>query len=182
MFDMKYLVISIAIFTLSILAGHYFAIEEKDLANKILDQFFSQFNLEVSTLELFLFIFINNALKAFIAIITGLFFGIFPILFLYINGFLIGMLITLKLSEIGFYKILALILPHGIIEIPAVILSASYGIELGILVIKKISGEEVEIKKSLRKFLTTYLKAILPMLLIAALIETFITPIIASLF
>lgn len=68
-------------------------------------------------------------------IFLGAFFGIFPVFFLAINGMVIGYL--LKLSIDGqmtislFDLVVKTLLPHGILEIPALIIVAAYGLRLG---------------------------------------------------
>lgn len=63
------------------------------------------------------------------------------------------------------------IVPHGIFELPAFLLSAAIGLRLGREVLKR-KGER-HLKKELWNGLRMYLILILPLLLIAALIESF---------
>jgi len=87
------------------------------------------------TLATFLFIFFNNAIKCVLVIFLGAFFGIFPIFFLSINGLIIGYVVKLTLdgqSAVStFDLVVKLLLPHGILEIPALIIVTAYGLRLG---------------------------------------------------
>lgn len=120
------------------------------------------------------FIFLNNAIKSLIAMLSGFFFGIFPILFIAVNGYILGMVVALRLPEWGWVKIAAAILPHGIIEIPAVIVACSQGVMLGYhFYLAVFKGEKF--KPHLVESLKIYFKVVVPMLLIAAIVEAFIT-------
>lgn len=126
------------LFVLTTLASYNFAIENPDSAKEVVDSLFSQFNfvIELPHYLVFLVIFLNNSIKAFLAIILGVLL-IPPIFFVLTNGFILGIVVGVKGAELGLIKTLMMILPHGIIEIPAMIVSAAYGTEVGIAVLKK---------------------------------------------
>lgn len=136
-----------------------------------------------SKLWLFGFIFLNNASKAILMVFAGAFFGIFPVFALLINGMMIGYLGHLH-SEAGMLGYFFTgILPHGIIEIPAILLACAYGIKLGGAVLKGMS--RMLNKPDLRSAGETrqLLKLSIPLaivlvgaLLVAAAIESTITP------
>ncbi|TNJ62218.1 stage II sporulation protein M [Paenibacillus hemerocallicola] len=137
-----------------------------------------------SMLWLFGFIFLNNALKSILIIFAGMFFGLLPIGFLLINGMVIGYLAELQ-AEAGLMGLfLKGILPHGIIEIPAIILACAYGIKFGTIMGKGLlrllssRGRSV-FAADLERFikLTVPLVGLLVVsLLVAAIIESTITP------
>ena len=81
----------------------------------------------------------------------------------------------------GFLFILLALLPHGIIELPMVFLSASIGLRLGHHVFLYLIGRPTEIKREFKEGLKFYFHWIMPLLFVAAIIETFITPLILSL-
>jgi stage II sporulation protein M len=125
----------------------------------------------------FLYVFLNNATTAAFAILFGLIFGIFPLLCVFANGEVLGILAFISRGTLSVLTFLAGILPHGIIEIPALILTGAVGIKIGKVVIDRIfSKKKVEIKKELSLAFSLFLKILLPLLLIAAAIEIFITP------
>jgi uncharacterized membrane protein SpoIIM required for sporulation len=113
----------------------------------------------------FAVIFLNNAFTCFLDIILGPLLGIFPLFSIILNGGLIGWFA----HEEGLIVFLAIV-PHGMFEIPAFLLSAAIGLKLGREVLKR--KEERHLKDELRKALRVYLILILLLLLIAALIES----------
>jgi stage II sporulation protein M len=80
--------------------------------------------------ELIEFIFLNNIKSSFFALLFGIGICIFPISVLIINGYLIGFVLNHSIQAGGILVIWK-ILPHGIFEIPAVLISAGLGIYLG---------------------------------------------------
>lgn len=98
-------------------------------------------------------------------IISGLLMCGFPMFSAFINGGLLGWFA----QEEGLIVFLA-ISPHGIFEIPAFLLSVAIGLRLGREVLKKKS--ERDLKKELVDGLRVFLILILPLLIIAALIES----------
>lgn len=87
------------------------------------------------TMSMMVFIFLNNAIKSVAVIFLGAFFGVVPIFFLVINGMLIGYIVKLvadgQIAISLFDLIVKTLLPHGILEIPALIIVAAYGLRLG---------------------------------------------------
>ncbi|MCG7847973.1 MAG: stage II sporulation protein M, partial [ANME-2 cluster archaeon] len=129
-----------------------------------------------SPLVIMLFIFANNTLNSFIAMLLGVVFGLWPILFILINGFFVGVVVFDVAREIGVLVILAALIPHGIIELPMIFLSAAIGLRLGYLTFLKISHKmEISIQQELFQAVRFFIKFIVPLLFIAALIETFVT-------
>jgi len=129
---------------------------------------------EMPPLVQFLVVFLNNSLTAFLAIVLGVIFGIFPFLVLVLNGLLVGVVVYFAQMVKDWWTILALILPHGIIEVPAVILACATGFKLSKIVFERILGKEVNIKAELKLALIFFFKFLLPLLAIAAAIEIFL--------
>ncbi|MEM3896247.1 MAG: stage II sporulation protein M, partial [Archaeoglobaceae archaeon] len=50
-----------------------------------LRDFLRSFSYEMSPFEIFLLIFLNNSIKSFVAMLLGVFFGIVPVLFVFLN-------------------------------------------------------------------------------------------------
>jgi stage II sporulation protein M len=84
------------------------------------------------------------------------------------------------LQKEGLLYLLAGILPHGIIELPTVLVSIGLGFRLGYLLILSILGERVDLRGEMKTAVRILIRWIMPLLLIAAAIETFITPIAIS--
>ncbi|MBE0517209.1 MAG: stage II sporulation protein M [Methanophagales archaeon] len=113
----------------------------------------------------FIVIFLNNAFTCFLNIITGPLIGIFPLFSAALNGGLLGWFA----QEEGLIVFLAIV-PHGMFELPAYLLSAAIGLRLAREVLKR-KGER-QLKKELKKGFKVYLILIVPLLIIAALIES----------
>lgn len=134
--------------------------------------------LENERVGMFLFIFLNNAIKSIVIVFLGLLLGIFPVLFLLINGMVIGFMLLLmhdhgvNVADVVLYGIL----PHGILELPAVIIACAYGLKLGALTLKKLIGRDAgELRRTLR--ITLPLIVFLTVVLcVAAVVEATLTP------
>ena len=113
----------------------------------------------------FIVIFLNNAFTCFLNIILGPLIGIFPLFSAFINGGLLGWLA----HEEGLIIFLA-IAPHGMFELSAYFLSVAIGLQLAREVFK--SKETRRLQMKLGEGLRVYLRLIVPLLLIAALIES----------
>jgi uncharacterized membrane protein SpoIIM required for sporulation len=83
-----------------------------------------------TTIELIILIFFNNLKASFFAMLVGTLFGIFPVITGLINGYVIGFSINLSIEQAGIL-ILWRLIPHGLFEIPAIILSMGIGLYLG---------------------------------------------------
>jgi len=122
----------------------------------------------LSTGELIIFISNNNLKGSFIAMMVGMVFGIFPLVMGLMNGYLLGF-VAEKSVQVEGISILWRLVPHGIFELPAIVISLALGIKLGMF---WFTGS---IKKEfLRRFensLRVFLFVILPLLIIAAIIE-----------
>ncbi|TDF91489.1 stage II sporulation protein M [Paenibacillus piri] len=133
--------------------------------------------------SLFWLIFLNNAIKSVVIIALGAAFGILPLFFLIVNGLILGYVGTISTQKESLWFFLKAIIPHGIIEIPAIIFACAFGLRLGVLMLKLVTSvispeRSVKYKEELRGFA----KAIVPVILIlvisltaAALIESTFT-------
>ncbi|MBI2858752.1 MAG: stage II sporulation protein M [Chloroflexi bacterium] len=123
---------------------------------------------------MFILIFLNNAVKSLLVILAGLGFGVLPIIFVIVNGLLIGFVVRLATPKVA----LAGILPHGVFELPAVLFASALGVHLGTVIWRKARGEVADIPGHIARAMKAYLLVILPALLIAAVIETYVTPLV----
>lgn len=134
-------------------------------------------------LWLFLFIFWNNVTKSLMFVYFGLLFGILPIGVLVINGMVLGFVSQHNAAEQTWLFVAKAILPHGIIEIPAILLACAYGIRLGFIVLKSVGALFIPgLGARVRQELSSVLKLTFPLsavlvvaLLIAAIIESTLT-------
>lgn len=173
-----YLLIISSLFVVSVLAGYLAGYFNPEIAQQVMTQFEESYGWIAgeSPLVIMLFIFANNTLNSFIAMLLGVVFGLWPMLFICINGFFVGLVVFDSAREISIFIVLAALIPHGIIELPMIFISAAIGMRLGYLTLLKISGEmEISIQKELYQAIRFYIRFIVPLLFLAAFIETFVT-------
>lgn len=113
----------------------------------------------------FSFIFVNNLKVAMLLIFLGpLTLGLGTLIVLVINGLILGGVLGSIKDDLSLISLLA---PHGIIEVPILLLAASIGFKMVIHILS--------VKMDFR-FLFKYILIVVFGLLIAASIETFVTP------
>ncbi|MGG1519940.1 stage II sporulation protein M [Paenibacillus oryzisoli] len=131
----------------------------------------------------FIFIFLNNAVKSILIIFLGLFFGVLPLYMLVANGMILGYVLSLQTNESTLSVVLKGILPHGIIEIPVILIACAYGLKVGMLVWKMgaqlfLPAERRTARRELAnvfRLSKSLIVAIVALLLLAAIIESTLT-------
>ncbi len=117
------------------------------------------------------FIFINNLKSSFFAIFCGVLFGIIPLAVSVVNGYVLGFVANRTIQSEG-YLVLWRLLPHGIFELPAVLISIGIGLRLGMfLFIYKGKDKLKEFGKWLLDGLRVFVFIVIPLLVLAAIIE-----------
>ena len=183
----RFLVLSVVVFGVCA-AGGYAASElypraaEEPLQE--LSEMASLFT-HMSAVHMMLFIFANNSIVALFASFGGIAAGFLPLLILIVNGFLVGIVysITVATYSSGFF--FAGILPHGVIELPAIFFATALGLWLGWSALRYVflkNESRFTVRNKLKRVLYTYLFVVVPLLFVAALIEAFVTPGVLSLF
>lgn len=88
----------------------------------------------------FKFIFINNVTKSLAVMALGGFFCLVPAFFLVMNGMMLGYILAIAAASGQAWGLILLrgILPHGIIELPVIIIAAAYGLQFGYLVLRAL--------------------------------------------
>ncbi len=123
------------------------------------------------------FIFIKNVSALLVSFIFSPILCLPPITALLVNGGLLSIISVAVVQEESLGLLLAGILPHGIIEIPALIMGEAAALSSGVLIIAAIFSKEKSnwllpgLKRNL-KFLMLACLLLLP----AAIIETYVTP------
>jgi len=133
--------------------------------------------------SLFWTIFLNNARAALIFIVSGIFFGIPSLALLIMNGITIGYISVVTTQQQSLTTLLKGIVPHGVLELPAIIVASALGLRLGILLAKWVVSLASPKRSSLawtqlRGFGASLLPlfiVIVIVLLVAALIESTLT-------
>lgn len=167
---------------LSALAGYIASIQNPEFAaqayNAIKESYESKGLFDVSSrFDLFVLIFLNNAVAAFFSFVTGL----IPFLCLSAvsvvgNGFLLGVIMAVVLSQgKGIITVLISLLPHGIVELPVFFYASSLGVYLMLNISMKILGQPVRLKSFFTNSIRSFIIIVLPLLLLAAFLEAYVT-------
>ena len=127
--------------------------------------------IDSTSLEMFTAILYNNILASFIFIVSGLFVGIPPLMFMAFNGFFVGYIAFNAAQVQGLGFVFATILPHGLIEIPTINLCAAMGVGFGYSIVHRFMRRE-GLQKYVVESIMVFIKRITPLLVLAAGIET----------
>jgi len=148
----NYIWVSFILFMLISIFGYFFPIFFKKEIMQLIENLINQ-TAGLNNFELILFIINNNMMSSFYGLILGIFLGIIPLGIILINGYVLGFVAN-KAVNSGGILILWKLFPHGIFEIPAVMISIGLGLKIGILLIKNcILFYNPKIKKSFLYFL-----------------------------
>jgi stage II sporulation protein M len=124
-------------------------------------------------LEILVAIVSNNIIAAFIFLASGVMIGVPPLIFVELNGFFVGWISYTASVEVGLGTVAMSLLPHGVIEIPTVVLCAAMGMGLGYQLINRIRGR-VGLQRYVIDSLRVFTTRVIPFLVVAGLIETVI--------
>ena len=92
------------------------------------------------------------------------------------NGLILGVVSYSIVADYSLPFLLVGIVPHGVLELPAAIVGAGIGLMLGDKVMGNVfRGEKNEIRKETKKAILFIIKFLVPIILIAAFIEIFVT-------
>ena len=114
-------------------------------------------------------IFFHNWRVSLMASLSGILTPLIPILIDLLNGIILGF----AASRYTPYEFLVTMMPHGIIEIPGLIIALGAGLKLGLALMKSLKEAISEIRR------TVYVAiGLIPIFLVAALIESSVTPLL----
>ena len=164
-----YFLVVALIFLASVWIGYFFPVFFVEFIEKFIKTLLERTE-GMSLFQLFLFIFQNNLSTAFFALLLGLFFGIFPLILTFLNGYVLGF-VSGKVSGVAGFTSLFRLVPHGIFELPALIISLGLGVRLGMFFLAKEGERKKYFLYNLENSLRVFVFVILPLLLVAALIE-----------
>lgn len=126
-------------------------------------------------------IFAKNVLALLLSFTLSPILCIVPAVALIANGWLLAFVAAAVIQEKSLGFVLAGLLPHGIIELPAFIIGEAAALSFGAMVILVLFKKEKrsQLLPSLRQNLK-YLMVAFALLLPAAIIETFVTPLLLT--
>lgn len=189
--DLKilYYALLIVFILFAAVATFYFQNNEQlttSLYMELIDMFESQIPMDAQGVSLFLGIFLNNVQAGAISIA----FGFVPFLFIPIwtltsNALIIGIVGGVYgMSGYSLLSFLLGIVPHGILEIPAFLMGVALGLDICYkmvrLILRQISKNDL--KQAVVNAVRIYCLWMVPLFFLAAIIETFMTPILFNAF
>ena len=138
---------------------------------------FADFLATIPTWAVFIIILFKNITALVISFIFSPLLCLVPIIALVMNGWIIGFVSTSVLQEETLSYLLRGLLPHGIIELPAFIIGEAVALSFGAALILAIFKKEKrnQLVPHFRQNLK-YLGLALVLLLPAAIIEAYVTP------
>jgi len=167
-----YLLILALFFTAAFLAGMLAPSSTREgLTNAF--QGFADHYRGLSGGKLFFTILLHNVMATIFLLISGVLVGIIPTFAIGANGFVLGVVYRQAAEVAGYSKAALMVLPHGVVEIPALLIAASYGLWLGVMVVRRMRGKvstllRIHIEHAFRR----YFAIVFPLLIFAAGIET----------
>jgi len=128
-----------------------------------------------------LFIFFKNALALLLSFALSPILCLVPILTLTLNGLLLGSVSAMVVQEKSLGFVLTALLPHGIFELPALIIGEAAALSFGAMVTLALFKKEARghLLPSLKRNLK-YLMIAFGLLVPAAIIETYVTPLLLT--
>jgi len=184
------LLMALALLLASLLGFHYAAIYRLPLQASGLAGITTNFNRNLSELGFVsaggaAWVFFTNLRALLIATALGIFsFGILGVVLLMVPlglaGFFAGQVALIGLSPLQFF--IAFILPHGMFEITAAVLEGAAIMRLGGSLISPPKGHTLSDGwlMALADWAKVSLALVVPLLVVAALVEVFITPLVVN--
>lgn len=178
----KWIFVAIFLFSIGVVSGLVVPVETADvLADdltmlKELSRILGPFQITTA-----IFIFLKNVFALISSFVLSPVLLLAPILALTVNGWLLSFVSTAVVQEESLGLLLAGLLPHGIFELPAIIIGEAAALSFGTMAIIALMVKEKRerllpnLKQNLR-----YMVLAFALLLPAAIIETYITPLLMS--
>lgn len=178
----NYLLIASVVFFVSLFLGFLIAFIFPGILDSFLNLLTELFSSELESFaenpkwQSSLMIFSRNFRVSLLLSFGGFFLGLFPIISLFINGFIVGLMIGILFLSGALILILTSLVPHAIFEIPAIIISSALGIRLGLeWLLRKSKGHRDEVFKTNLMRIVKFLPVIFFLLLFAGFVEVYVS-------
>jgi len=165
----NYIYFSIGLFIIAVFIGAF--VPAPDFILEYIKNVIKNLVEETANLNIFQligYILLNNLKASLSGLFLGFIFCILPFLICLVNGYVLGFVSKQVIHEAGILQLWRL-LPHGIFELPAVFISLGIGLRLGVYVLKYSSDKNIF--EFLKKAFWTFAFIVLPLLVVAAIIE-----------
>lgn len=184
----KTTLIMAVVLVVSGLLGYFMCAANPDVTNAVVEYFLSAMLdsgviSETGTLSL-IDLLLNNWMAILMCVVYGFIpFLFLPVLILFSNAYLVGVMgAYYHINGIPMLVFFAGILPHGIFELPALVIAAAMGFILCLTLVKKLlhTPNTPPMKELASDTLRTLLLVVFPLLLCAAVVEAYITPLVIT--
>jgi len=144
-----------------------------------LEELAESLKLRPFTISMAVFIFLKNVSALLFSFIFSPLLCLVPILALTVNGWLLSFVSAAVIEQESLGLLLAALLPHGVLELPAIIIGEAAALSFGTMAIialvskKRRSQLSPNLKQNIR-----YMALAFALLLPAAIIETYVTPLL----
>ncbi|AGL03070.1 stage II sporulation protein M [Desulfoscipio gibsoniae] len=170
--------LSLTIFIVAVCLGYLVAVLVSDKAgeyyNTVRDMILANPFGEGLPENVFLFILARNSMVSFTMLVLGMFtYNVWPVLVLLLNGAISGFAVKIQavlFNHHSFQIWLFGLLPHGVPELTAIFLAAGASFYY-----RRLHSQGVHVAG---RVLKTYLVVVWPLLVLAAAVETFVTPLL----
>jgi stage II sporulation protein M len=88
---------------------------------------------------------VNNLVAMTVILLGAVSLGLVSLFGLVLNGLLIGVIVGIAVQELSPLVVVALLVPHGILEIPALLVAAAIGLRFARLTVRYIRGLEADL-------------------------------------
>jgi len=175
----KSILIAALIFVLSAGAGAGLIIQDPTIGESFMQVLTEALDLEVlmeqTPIMLAAMLFVNNLQACILLFLGGVTFGILTIFVLATNGIVVGAVVQMANEMQGITYVVAALLPHGIFELPALFIAGALGLMLAGAIRRELY-EDGDAAADARQYTVFFAKTVLPLLVLAAITEAFITP------
>ena len=122
------------------------------------------------------FIFTNNIRVSFLALAGGILLGIGTAVVLLYNGFVLGAIAGLVIGAGNAAPLFELTTGHGVLELSCIIVTAAAGLRLGWSIVEPGTAKRIDSLVAESRCATEMVLGTMPWLVIAGLVEGFVTP------
>jgi len=133
--------------------------------------------IEPFSLMTFVIILVKNSVALIFSFVLSPFFCLVPVLTLVLNGLILSFVSAMVINEESLGVLLLGLLPHGVFELPAIIIGVAASLSFGVAAMQSVFDQEkrAQLLPSLKQN-SRYLLLALALLVPAAIVETFVTP------
>ncbi|MFW5437189.1 stage II sporulation protein M [Paenibacillus apiarius] len=125
---------------------------------------------------------LNNIGAGLLIAGSGILLSVPAMLLTLFNGFMLGYLVMLAASHYSAAEIIAALAPHGIFELPAILLACSIGLKPISWLIRYVRTKQAVSWKKEGRAIAALLGLMIALFTVASLIETYVSPVTMSWF